>query len=209
MPITSYNQSFITKVGGYIKIAKSITYSRFEAYDICHEQFAKAIRSNVFDYDNLALHLYAFLSSWGMVCRKSVLLQHNYKFLIDVVKIVCDNKYSLLLDINIFATNFNEYTYIDLVIELKNAIAKILNISLKSDTMTSKIMLGTLGCVPAYDTNVKKSLKKLGLCSMFSDKGLKDLLSFTCSQKNAILQLRTLYKTLNYSDMKYVDCYLW
>lgn len=104
-----------------------------------------AIKSFFFDYDTLALHLYAFLASYGMVCRGNILLQHNYKFLIDVVKIVCDSKYSQLLDIHIFAPNFNECTYIELVIELKNAIVETLNIPQKSDILTSKIMFGTLG----------------------------------------------------------------
>lgn len=210
MPIQIPNQSFIPTVNTYINNSQTNTYTRFAAYDICHKQFVTALQNNNFDYDNLALHLYSFLASYGMVCRQSVLLQHNYTFLIDVVKIVCDKKYVSLLDIDIFAPTFQGNNYFSLVMALKSDIIETLGISKSTaDTLTSKVMLATLGCVPGYDKNIKSSLKTLGLCRSFTKTGLQDLLSFAFANKNNILQLRAQHKTLNYSDMKFLDCYLW
>lgn len=186
--------------------------SRLQAYDICHEKFVVAINTKSYNRDELALHLYAFLASYGMVCRKSILLQHNYRFLIDIVRIVCDKKYESLLDINPFTMSFSSNKYINMVLELKDELSKCLKLSNGSnDTLTSKIMLGTLGCVPAYDKYVKKSLKKLCLCKNFSKKGLQGLIDFTRKYKDAIIRAKNACSahSRNYSVMKLLDCVLW
>ena len=199
-----------TRVDNYIAVKNSLKNSRFEAYDICHQVFVNAIKTGTFDYDYLALHLYAFLASWGMVCRGNVLLRHNYRYLIKSVKIVCKSEYVSLLDVDIFAQSFVRQNYINLVIELKNELAKGLGISaVNNDTLLSKIMLATLGCVPAYDRMVKHTLGCFGLCKSLSKKGLKDLLDFVQKYKVQIIALQKKYSGLNYSVMKIVDCALW
>ncbi len=199
------------QVNQYISVSGK-EYSRLIAYDICHKQFVKAIKAQVFDYDNLALHLYSFLASYGMVCRKSILLQHNYKFLVDVVKIVCDSKYTYLLDIDIFSNSFALQDYIVGLLELKDKISKVLSSEKQiSDTLTSKIILGALGCVPGYDRYVITSMRKLHICSKFSAKGLQDLLNFTKKYELEISSVQKKYSSqgIDYSVMKYIDCALW
>lgn len=200
--------NFSNRVGTFIQLMKKTTFSRLEAYDICHQEFVKAIKSGNFDYDNLALNLYAFLASYGMVCRGNVMLQHNYKYLIEAVKVICDKKYSKLLDIDVLAVPAQDY--ISLVLDLKNELAKKLKVVAdKHDTLLSKIMLGSLGCVIAYDFYVCKSLGKLRICKKFSNRGLNELLTFIKSHDKAIRNLQSIYNALNYSVMKLTDCVLW
>ncbi len=202
---------FSKRVDEYINQCSQAN-SRLKAYDICHEKFANAITKGSFDYDELALHLYAFLASYGMVCRKGILLQHNYKFLIDVVTIVCNKRYAFLLDIDIFSNQFNKNLYIQELLCLKKELSKSLNITTGyNSTLISKIIFGTLGCVPAYDQFVCESLKELNMCQSFSNKGLSDILEFAKKHKTDIINLQKKYasQNINYSVMKLVDCALW
>ena len=202
--------AFIAKVNSYM--SANIPTSRAEAYDICHGQFVTGITTGgAINYDNLALHLYAFLASWGMVRGNSILLQHNYTVLIPVVKVVCDKKYSSLLDVDVFSGSFNKSTYITLMMELKNSLAKALfgrNAKYTDDTLLSKIALVSLGCVVGYDSRVKASLKSLGYAKSFSKKGLGDLLNFANTYKADIKTLQAKYSNFNYSVMKICDCAL-
>lgn len=176
-PATNFN--FMQNVNVYI--SKNTVNSRAEAFDICHKQFENAILSNNFNYDTLSLHLYAFLASWGMVCRGNYLSQRDYKALIPVVKIACDKKYRTLLDIDVFSSRFSTSAYITLMLDLKNHLANALfgrKANYADDTLLSKIALATLGCVVCYDTKVKANLKSLGYANLFTKNGLNDLLQF-------------------------------
>lgn len=202
------NFNFTQRVNAYMH--NNTQNSRAQAYDICHKEFEKAIASNNFDDEYLALHLYSFLATWGMVCRGNYLLKNNYKVLIPVVKVVCDAKYRNLLNIDILDMNFNRNNYVTLMIELKNNLVHALvgyNAKNK-DTMLSKIALATLGCVVGYDVSVKSRLKSLGYAKSFSKKGLIDLISFVNAYKNDILALKTKHANFNYSIMKICDCAL-
>lgn len=225
------------EVDEFLARKSGTVYPREEAWDICHKVFAEAIGrknkdidgivlggkivdsivigNNIIrggklkaeDYDYLALHLYAYLASYGMVCRRTILIRHNYRCLIDVVKIICELKYAFLLDIDIYAGIFNKYKYIDAVLELKENIEKALapygNVT---DTLISKILLGTLACVPAYDTNLKKALKDLGYKASFDRKGLEDLLRFADYYKEDI---QDAMNETGYPAIKIIDIALW
>ena len=136
--------------------------------------------------------------------------QHNYKYLVKAVDIVCEKKYAPLLDINVFLPTFNVTDYVNLVLELKERLAEKLKIDAETnDTLLSKIMLGTLGCVPAYDRNVRYNLGKLHICKRLSQKGLEEIVDFSKKHEQDISNLQTAYSALNYSVMKIVDCALW
>ena len=95
--------------------------------------------------------------------RNSFLMQKDYKFLIPVVEILCDVKYEDLVDYNPFDDEGDDS--IDLIIEVAERIKKyfigktfyeekthaLKRIKRVSDTLVTKILLGTLSCVPADD----------------------------------------------------------
>lgn len=202
------------EVDEFLKRKSGVAYPREEAWDICHKVFVEAIKRKISgvklseaDYDYLALQLYAYLASYGMVCRRTILIRHNYRCLIDVVKIICELKYAFLLDIDIYAEDFDKVKYIDAVLELKERIEKALapygNVT---DTLISKILLGTLACVPAYDTNLKKALKDLGYKASFDRKGLEDLLRFADDYKTDI---QAAMNETGYPAIKVIDIALW
>ena len=207
-----------TNIGTYMGAYLSSSYSRNYSYDYCHDVFVKNRKSAAVPAtaDYLALNLYMFLASWGMTSRGKLLMRSNYKLLVDAVKIVCDEKYDWLVDVDIYAPGFNSVKYIDDVMQLKDELRKAIHktgCSYKyGDTLLSKIILATLGCVPAYDQRVKKSMSALDITASFSRGGLNDLLNFANVYKSNIKAAMAKYsgKTLvPYSPMKYIDMALW
>ena len=87
-------------VNKFIEVYNSDENGRYLSYDHIRRAFLK-YRKDEDKCDLLALNLYAYLASWGML-RNSFLQQKDYKFLIPVVKILCDPKFETLIDYDPF-----------------------------------------------------------------------------------------------------------
>jgi hypothetical protein len=82
-----------------------------------------------------------------------------------------------------------------------------------TDTLLSKIMLGVLGCVPAYDRYFIDGLKEMKMKHTgFNDASLNELFNFIEKNKTEIEQAQSLIKTQSqrhYPLMKIFDMYFW
>ena len=191
-------------------------HSRYRSYDHCHKLFLE--KRNSLDEqtrDYLALNLYTFLASWGMVCRKGILMKKDYKYLYTAVEVVCADKYSDLIDIDIFAPDFDENCYTNKILELKKEIDKAIFAGTDykyKDTVIGKIMLATLGCIHAYDSHIVENLRNLKYAATMTERGLKSILKFANDNQKALQAVYAKYsdKTMvKYSPMKYIDTALW
>lgn len=135
-------------------------FGRFRSWEHCHEQFQRALKMGKPDYDYLALHLANYLASWGML-RNSFLLQKDYKVHIDPVKILLKKEYRELYDVHDIQSAWEKIEclkeqliqyYHDYGAESKNGITQ---------TLLTKILLGTTGCTPAFDNNLRKALRNM------------------------------------------------
>lgn len=133
---------------------------RYRSWEHCYSHFIKARKSKKVDYDYLSLQLAFYLASWGMYRGSSFLLQKDYKVHIPVVKELLKNKYDVLAGIDCIGlkddsnqkllqdiNSFLEKYYDEI---RKNVKGQELKNELSS-TLITKILMGTLGCVPAYD----------------------------------------------------------
>lgn len=81
-----------------------------------------------------------------------------------------------------------------------------------SDTLITKIMLGTFGCVPAFDRYFKKSIDdfKMG-AKCFNIKTLKNIIEFYYSNKNEFEKLRNemMEDETEYTPMRLIDIAFW
>ncbi len=187
---------------------------RYWSWDFCREAF----HSNQLDDVTKALHLANYLASWGMNRGSGGLLQKNYKIHIKAIEILTDVKYTSL-----DCFNGNDFTkdkikhLFKLVDELSDYYSSITYDRMgdqesitPTDTLISKILLGTLSCVPAFDQFLKMGLE-LGLLSnrRLSKRGLSLLLAWI--DKNEIVNLRaSIHESA--SDlpvMKLLDIYFW
>ncbi|WP_299547424.1 hypothetical protein [Seonamhaeicola sp.] len=175
-------------------------YQRYNSWCHCYDAFGKLTNSN-----NLALHLGFYLASWGMYRGSSNLLQKDYLVHIDAVKIIksfdylsCFNGKDVIRD--------NLADILELINQLSEYYKNEHDIS-PTDTLISKIVLGTLGCLPAFDRlfidgvkSEKQSFKTL------KSKSLNRLFDFVENTK----ELEILkHKYNQYPVMKLVDMYFW
>lgn len=204
---------------------------RFHAYDWVHNKFEKTILGiEPINYDDLALHLYAFLGNWGMLRGSGFLLYLNYKSLVPIVEIVLEAKYKWLLNIDIDKLIANKEKFIDAVLELAERIRNVfkgkkcykfdldksayndkdINVS---DTFIGKVLLSTFGCYISCDEYTKKSLKECGISQNISKKQageLVELIKLNGTMLSKYVSKMTPPATFaNYPVMKILDMLLW
>jgi hypothetical protein len=81
-----------------------------------------------------------------------------------------------------------------------------------SDALATKIILGTLACLPAYDSLVAEGLRLEGLpYSSVNERSINALFDwYLCRQREfRLVQRRIDEDGLRYPPMKLVDMYLW
>ncbi|MBA2851221.1 hypothetical protein HNP86_001352 [Methanococcus maripaludis] len=136
---------------------------RYSSFDYCYNYFYSFFRENrlveLADENNIqmsSLQLGNYLASFGMMRGSSFLLEksvRHYQTLITSISEVDPIFWKIDAD------SYNEEN-IELLLNCKNQIFEALGKENKpTDTLITKIMLGVFGNIPAYDTNVKKSLK--------------------------------------------------
>ena len=193
---------------------------RFYSWEHCYRNFAESRKSKK-DIDYLSLQLAFYLASWGMYRGSSFLLQMDYKVHSNAVRIIMDSKYDDLLGIDfegIISSDMLEKLFY-LVKELKNYYAKIrrkINMEVKgdiSDILITKILLGTLGCVPAYDECFTKGIKVLGVSKgKFNKDSILKIAELYKSYKAPFENMRKKFSINNnliYPQMKIIDMAFW
>ena len=200
---------------------KSDENGRYRSWEHCYSHFMNARGRNDVDYDYLSLQLAFYLASWGMYRGSSFLLQKDYRVHISVVKELLSEKYDalagidcigfkdennqkLLQDINLFLEQYYDKIRHEVKEqELKNQL---------SFTLITKILMGTLGCVPAYDRYYVQSVKQYGISTGgFNKESVRDVAKYYLSHKDAFETVRAELSTcgVEYPVMKLMDMCMW
>jgi hypothetical protein len=127
--------------------------TRNASYDHCFNYFREHFeRHQVNDLADGAqlqvscLHLGYYLASWGMFRGKAKLLQHSSAALVPVIELISKAPKAIwMLDVS----DYDEVS-IRQILEFKHTLGETVPGG-RSGTLTSKIMLGVFGCVPAFD----------------------------------------------------------
>lgn len=141
--------------------------TRYKSWEWCHKAFLE--NKDKYDEQNieyLSLHLAFYLASWGMYRGSSHLLQRDYKVHKKAVREIIDTKYNSLWDYVPSENNIEEAN--ELLFNSDNGLYWKIKESYNwfdsvdgesSDTLTTKILMGTFGCVPAFDRFLKSGIK--------------------------------------------------
>jgi len=196
---------------------------RFRSWEYCYKAFGMAFvgkkKPSPKDIDALALQLAFYLASWGMYRGSSFLLQRDYKVHIPAVMIVLkhgelrgisfeDLKDEVVEKVYSVATKLCQH-YEDIRKSCNEAKDVEANIS---SILVTKVLLGTLGCVPAYDTYLKRALKGLGITQRFGVKSMGELVNFWNENKKAFKSPQErIDKGVGFRvpEMKVLDMGLW
>jgi len=174
------------------------------------------------DYQHASLHLAFFLASWGMYRGSSFLSKKDYLIHIPVVRVICEPRYEQLWDPEIGSgTARGAEGHVKLLIEIGDRIrevyGKIMSVDGKTrdvvatDTLLTKIILGTMGCCVAYDRYAVLALGSLGIRpARFSRDGYCSLLRFCQDHAEELtsVEIRTKQGNRKYPVMKLADMYL-
>ena len=194
---------------------------RYRSWEHCYSNFINARDNKNAELDYLSLQLAFYLASWGMYRGSSFLLQKDYKIHIPVVKELLKEEYDplagidcvelkrkenqrLLENINAF---LDEY-YSNIRDEVKNI--KVRN--QLSSTLITKILMGTLGCVPAYDRYFISGIKKQKVAS--GNYNMKSIIQLVDFYEKNIVELENIRKDMKvngmaYPQMKILDMAFW
>jgi len=211
------NNSIPNIIGKYLIGIISDEFHRYKSWDNCFQAFSVSKQSEVH-----ALELAFYLASWGMYRGSSGLLQKNHlihKGAVDIIFTKTNQKLKCGQTAEVNRENVKD------ILTVKNELAKYYGsicftrgdeepkpIS-TTDTLLSKIILGTLGCVPAYDRYFIDGLKEMNMQhTYFNEASLNELYNFIDSNKKEITQVQKLIKIntkRHYPLMKILDMYFW
>lgn len=197
---------------------------RYRSWEYCYKIFHDAHISNNVDedfIDYLCLHLSFYLASWGMYRGSSFLLQRDYKVHKPVIEVLLENKYDSLwgIEINKYKNKENQDKLKDLVRRIKDIYNEI-RLGVKetipkndlSDTLVTKVLMGTLGCVPAYDRYFISGVRNEKAASgNFNIRSILELVGFYNKYYDEFEKARKQMTVceMEYPQMKILDSCFW
>ena len=223
--------------------------TRYKSWEHCHKEFKakKELYENATDESQkqsikyyLSVHLFVYLASWGMYRGSSFLLQRDYHAHDKVVEEILNEKYDTLWDFNPCDSKNDIDKICNLIFEIYNFIEKAYHLEndessnrndqkddVATDTLVTKILLGTFGCVPAFDRYVKKAIGKLkktnigkkvigrgengyGITQTISKNTFKGMVEFVKDNSSEfVVKDNNGEDNKDYPPMKCLDMYLW
>lgn len=184
------------------------------SWRFCHKAFHP---SSGKDADYLALQLAAYLASWGMYRGSSGLFRTNYTVHAGAVDIILEFRSKLYMQNEDDLFTLSQIEQMMQLKELLKSHYKGIQVNwsdkgLKSisptDTLLSKIILGSLGCVPAYDTYFiigVKGHQNAKISPEFSMKSVIEVNEFIRLNEEEFNVLQKKYQ--DYTLMKLTDMY--
>ena len=201
--------------------ARANDNGRSRSWEHCYRVFRDARTDPSPDCDYLSLHLAFYLASWGMYRGSSFLLQKDYKVLLPVVEEILKPEYDCLF--GLACTDVRNDDVRAQLKELYKSIAahfdpireQVAGHKVEtpvSQVLITKILLGTLGCVPAYDRFFGIGAKYLGLeKDTYQKKSLRELADFYEAHNDRLEEARRgmQCEDMTYPQMKLLDMGFW
>ena len=194
---------------------------RSRSWEHCYRVFRDARTDPSPDCDYLSLHLAFYLASWGMYRGSSFLLQKDYKVHTPIVEEILKPEYDCLFGLACADVRDSEVQKrlkelrVDIAEHfgpIRDEVAGRKVPSSVSPVLITKILMGTLGCVPAYDRFFQDGAKYLGLeHNSYKEKSLRELADFYEEHNDRLEEARRGMWTddLIYPQMKLLDMGFW
>ena len=201
--------------------ARANENGRSRSWEHCYRVFRDARTDPSPDYDYLSLHLAFYLASGGMYRGSCFIFQKDYKVHTPIVEKVLKPEYDCLLGLacadvrnddvraQLMELSADIADYFDPIREeVKGRVVEYP----VSPVLITKILLGTLGCVPAYDTFFEKGVRHLGLKERnYNEDSLVELAKFYEAHNDRLEEARRGMQCdgLIYPQMKLLDMGFW
>ena len=201
--------------------ARANENGRSRSWEHCYRVFRDARTDPSPDCDYLSLHLAFYLASWGMYRGSSFLLQKDYKVLVPIVEEILKPEYDCLFGVacadlresEVQVMLKNVYDYIATQFgPIRNEVAGRAVASSVSPVLITKILMGTLGCVPAYDRFFQDGVAIYKVTTReYSPNSVLKLVDFYEEHNDRLEEARRGMRTddLIYPQMKLLDMGFW
>ena len=194
---------------------------RSRSWEHCYRVFRDARTDPSPDCDYLSLHLAFYLASWGMYRGSSFLLQKDYKVLSPIVEEILKPEYDCLFGLACVGLRDPEVqgSLEKLCADIAEHFGPIRDEvagrevpTPVSPVLITKILMGTLGCVPAYDRFFVDGIKKYKVTTQeYSQNSLLKLVGFYEEHNDRLEEARRGMRVgdLIYPQMKLLDMGFW
>ena len=201
--------------------ARANENGRSRSWEHCYRVFRDARTDPSPDCDYLSLHLAFYLASWGMYRGSSFLLQKDYKVLVPIVEEILKPEYDCLFGLactdvrndDVWAQLKELSDYIsDYFGPIRDEVAGRVVASDVSPVLITKILMGTLGCVPAYDRFFQDGVATYKVTTReYSRNSLLKLVGFYEEHNDRLEEARRGMRVgdLTYPQMKLLDMGFW
>lgn len=213
--------NYIVEEGNkYFEELKNDNNARYLSWEHCYKVFQEYKGEKIDDsaIDYLSLHLAFYLASWGMYRGSSFLLQKDYKVHKEAVIEIYKPEYKPLWSIK--CKEYGKMVNQDLLSQLYQNLMNIYvehrsnidNRKVVSDTLLTKILMGTMGCVPAYDRYFISGINTYKVAETnYGINSIADLSLFYEDNTNKleIMRNKISRNDLDYPQMKILDMCFW
>ena len=201
--------------------ARANENGRSRSWEHCYRVFRDARTDPSPDYDYLSLHLAFYLASWGMYRGSCFILQKDYKVHTPIVEEILKPEYDCLFglacadlrDDDVWKQYTKLYDKIDAYFDpIREKVAGRKVTTPVSPVLITKILMGTLGCVPAYDRFFEEGARYLGLeKKTYHEDSLLELVDIYEEHNDRLEEARRGMRTedLVYPQMKLLDMGFW
>lgn len=201
--------------------ARTSENGRSRSWEHCYRVFRDARTDPSPDYDYLSLHLAFYLASWGMYRGSCFILQKDYKVHTPIVEEILKPEYDCLFGLacadvrnsDVRAQLKKLYDNIDFYFDpIREKVAGRKRTTAVSPVLITKILMGTLGCVPAYDRFFQDGVATYKVTTReYSLESVRKLSKFYEAHNDRLEEARRGMRTedLVYPLMKLLDMGFW
>jgi hypothetical protein len=202
------------KISAYFGEVVGNPHHRYRSWEHCYGFFREAQPSGIAAQRQLAaLHLGFYLASWGMYRGSTFLLQRAYTVHLGVVDCIGSQRFAPLWQRE-FGAEAKDIELTPLILEAAKAIGSAYSqFGEATETLVTKVLLGTFGCLPACDQYFIAGFRSAGLgYSYLNAKFVEKVLAFS---REHLSEFRREQETIkghsgaHYPLMKLVDMYFW
>ncbi len=217
-------QTIHKKIEAFFRSDVAGEHGRYRSWDHCYGYFQRIPPETIAaNRDLAALQLGFYLASWGMYRPRGFLLDYTYTIHRDVIDVFIDPRFSILRDRE-FGAGADDLQDLKpriveaatLIREAYKSFAAVTKSSEASDTLVTKVLLGTFGCLPAFDRYFNSGWKDEGFkprIPRLKDKFFEQVFGF-CQEnlvdlrdEQAQIERGAYGAGIRYPLMKLVDMY--
>ena len=178
----------------------SLAHGSYKSWEHCISYFRQ---NSEIDLDTASLNVAFYLASWGMYRGGAPITKYDYLIHKPAISVLLEPDFKCLHGIDEIAPSHIR----SILLAYDRLCQHYAEFNVKTpETLVTKILLGTLGCVPAYDRFLRESLTKLGIPARFGEASLKGIADFCLThvglkRARAQLGLERTYPIMRIFDM--------